>query len=46
MIIEPILVELEGGRYIVLILPYFLTDLVVGRRPEVGSAPKSGDGGI
>ena len=31
--LEPILVELEGGRYMVLILPVPLVDLLVVRRP-------------
>ena len=44
--LEPILVKLEGGRYIGPILPAALVDLVAGRRPAGGSAPKgrSGDG--
>ena len=32
--LEPILVELERGRYIILILPIYLSDLVKGRRPS------------
>ena len=43
--LEPILVELEGGRYIGPILPAALADLVSGRRPAGGSAPK-GEGGV
>ena len=43
--LEPILVELEGGRYIGPILPAALADLVSGRRPEGGSAAKGGGGG-
>ena len=42
--LEPILVELEGGRYIGPILPDALADLVAGRRPAGGSAPKGGGG--
>ena len=36
--LEPILVKLEGGRYIGPILSAALADLVAGRRPEGGSA--------
>ena len=43
--LEPIMVELEGGRYIVPILPASLANLVAGRRPADGSAPKDGGGG-
>ena len=43
--LEPILVELEGGRYIGPILPASLADLVAGRRPSGESAPKGGGGG-
>ena len=43
--LKPILVELEGGRYTVPILPAPLADLVAGRRPAGGSAPKGGGGG-
>ena len=46
--LETILVDLEGGRYICPILPASLADLVTGRWPSGGSAPKSGgvvDGG-
>ena len=45
--LEPIMVELEGGRYIIPILPASLADLVAGRRPAGGSASRSGssDGG-
>ena len=42
--LEPILVDLEGGRYIGPILPASLANLVAGRRPAGRSAPK-GDGG-
>ena len=38
----PILIELEGGRYIGLILPISLADLVVGRQSAGGGAPKGG----
>ena len=38
--LEPILVELEGGRYIGPILPAALADLVSGRPPAGGSAPE------
>ena len=40
--LEPILVYLEGGRYIGPILPASLADLIVRRRPAGGSAPKGG----
>ena len=43
--LEPILVELDGGRYIGPILPATLADLVSGRRPAGGSAAKGGGGG-
>ena len=43
--LEPILVKLEGGRYIVPILLAALADLVAGRQPAGGSAPKGGGGG-
>ena len=43
--LKPILVELEGGRYIGPILPAALADLVAGRRPTGGSTPKGGGGG-
>ena len=43
--LEPVLVNLEGGRYIVPIPPASLAKLVVGRRPEGGSAPKNVGGG-
>ena len=43
--LEPILVKMEGGRYIVPILPASIDDLVTGRRPEGGSAPNSGISG-
>ena len=43
--LKPILVELEGGRYIGPILPAALADLVSGRRPAGGSAQKGGGGG-
>ena len=40
------MVELEGGRYTGPILHASLADLVAGRRPAGGSAPKGGgDGG-
>ena len=42
--LEPILVELEGGRYNGPILPASLADLVTGRQPSGGSAPKGGGG--
>ena len=42
--LEPILVDLEGGRYIGLIIPASLADLVAVGRPAGGSVPKS-DGG-
>ena len=40
--LEPILVELEGGRYTCPILPDSLAELVTGRRPAGRSAPKGG----
>ena len=43
--LKPILVELEGGRYIVPILAVSLADLVAGRRSTGGGAPKRGGGG-
>ena len=43
--LEPILVELEGGRYIGPILPAALADLVSGRRLASGSDQKGGGGG-
>ena len=46
--LEPILVDLKGVHYIGPILPAALADLVAGRRPAGGSAPKgvgSGGGG-
>ena len=43
--LKPILVDLEGGHYIGPILPASLDDVVTGRRPTGGSAPKSGGGG-
>ena len=43
--LEPILVELEGGRYIGPILPDTLADLVAGRWPAGGSAAKGGGSG-
>ena len=45
--LEPIRVDLEGGRYIGLILSISLADLVAGRRSAGGSASRSGcsDGG-
>ena len=42
---EPIMVELEGGRYIIPILPASLANLVAGRRSAVRGSPKSGGGG-
>ena len=46
--LEPILVDLEGGRYIGPILPASLSDLIAVRRPAGRSAPKgdSGGGGV
>ena len=43
--LEPILFEMEGGRYIGPILPASLANLVKGRRPAGWSAPNSGGGG-
>ena len=43
--LEPILIKLEGGRYIGPILPAALAELVAGRRPAGGSAQKGGGGG-
>ena len=44
--LEPILVELEGGRYTIPILSASLADLTTGRQIEGGSAQKGGgDGG-
>ena len=43
--LKQILVELEGGRYIGPILPASLAEIVAGRRPAGGSAPKSSGGG-
>ena len=43
--LEPILVNLEVGRYIGPILPVSLVELVGGRRSASGSAPKSGGSG-
>ena len=43
--VRPIMVELEGGRYIGPILSAALADLVSGRRSAGGSAPKGGGGG-
>ena len=43
--LKPILVDLEGGRYIDQILPDSLVDIIAGRRPEGGDSPKSNDGG-
>ena len=43
--LEPILVDLEGGRYICPILPALLVDLAAGRRLAGRSVPKSGVGG-
>ena len=42
---EPILVNLEGGRYIGPIFPASLAKLVAGRRLEGGGAPKRGGSG-
>ena len=42
--LEPILVEMDGGRYIDPILPVSLFDLVSGRRSAGGGAPKIGGG--
>ena len=42
--LKPILVDLEGGRYIGLILPISLTNLVTGRRSAVSGVPRNGDG--
>ena len=42
--IKTILDYLEGGRYIVPILPISLASLIAGRRSAGGSAPKSGGG--
>ena len=44
--LKPILIELERGRYIGPILPASLANLVAGRRPVGGGAPKSGSGGV
>ena len=43
--LKPILVDLEGGRYIGQILPVSLADLVAGRGSAYEGAPKSGGGG-
>ena len=43
--LKPITVDMEGGCYIGPILPAALTDLVAGRRPAGGSAPKGGGSG-
>ena len=43
--LEPILVEMEGGRYMSPILPASLSNLITGRRPAGGGTPKSGDSG-
>ena len=39
------MVDLEGGRYIGLVLPVSLDELIAGRRSLGGGAPKSGGGG-
>ena len=43
--LKPILVEMEGGRYIVLTLPVSLVDLVTGRRPAIRGVPQNCGGG-
>ena len=43
--LKPITDELEGGHHIGTILLAALTDLVAGRRPAGGSAPKEGGSG-
>ena len=43
--LNPILVELEGRRYVSLILPIPLADLLVGRRMEGGSGNGGGGSG-
>ena len=42
--LEPILVDLEEGRYIVPILSVSMADLVAGKRSADGGAPKIGGG--
>ena len=42
--LESILVNMEGGRYIVPILPVSLANLVIGRWSAGGGAPKSSGG--
>ena len=39
------LIEMEGERYTVPILPASVANLVIGKRPAGGSAPKGGGGG-
>ena len=41
---EPILVKMEGGRYLNPILPVSMADLVVGRRSSDGGGPKTSSG--
>ena len=43
--LEPILVELEGGRYIVPILPISLAKLIAGRRSAGVGATRGGSVG-
>ena len=43
--LKPILVELEGGRYVVRILPLSLSDLLVGRQAAGRNSRGGGDGG-
>ena len=43
--LEPILVNLEGGRYIGLTPPVSLVELVTGRQSAGRGAPKSSGGG-
>ena len=42
--LEPILVKMEGGRYLNPILPVSMADLVVGRRSSDGGGPKTSSG--
>ena len=43
--LEPILVELEGGQYLVLILPVPLLDILMVWRPDGGSGNGGGGSG-
>ena len=43
--LDPILLKLEGGRYVVPVLPGPLSDLIAGRRPGVDSAEGSSSRG-